>query len=82
MGGFGRGAGAGVDDGAGLAPGGGEAGAGCGVFELDDEVGEVGDLGAEGGDVGLDFFEEGAAVDELAAGEVHERGVGVERGGE
>ena len=31
-GGFGRGAGAGVDDGAGLVPSGGEAGAGCGVF--------------------------------------------------
>jgi len=31
-GGFGRGAGACVDDGAGLAPSGGEAGAGCGVF--------------------------------------------------
>ena len=75
---FFAGAVAGVDDDAGLFPSLDETGAGCGVGELDDEVVEIAEVFEEvfeeGGGVGLDFLEEGAAVDDLAARVVEERG--------
>ena len=71
---------AGIDDDAGFFPGLDETGAGLGAFELEDEVVEIAEVFEEGGGVGFDFFEEGAAVDDLAARVVEELGEGGEGG--
>ena len=63
---------AGIDDDAGFFPGFEETVAGLAAAELDDEVVEIAEVFEEGGGVGLDFLEQGAAVDDLAAGVVEE----------
>lgn len=65
---------AGIDDDAGFFPGLEEALASGSIVELEDEVVEVFDLVEQGGGVGLDFLEEGGAVDDLAARDGEERG--------
>ena len=67
---------AGIDDDAGFFPGLDEAVADFGPCELECEVVE------QGGGVGLDFLEQGAAVDDLAAGLVEEVLEGGDGGGE
>ena len=73
---------AGIDDDAGFFPGLDEAVAGFIAFELKDEVVETAEVVEEGGGVGLDFLEEGAAVDDLPAGVVEELVEGGDGGGE
>lgn len=71
-----------IHDDTGAFPGFHEAVAGGGGVELEDEVVHVVHEIEEGGGVGFDFFEEGAAVHDLAAWGVHHLGVGGDGGAE
>lgn len=73
---------AGIDDDACVFPSLGEALAGGGLGELGDEVVEIAEVFEQGGGVGGDFLEQGAAVDYLAAGLGEEGLEGGDGGGE
>ena len=70
----------GVDDAAGLTPGGDEVAACGGGVVVDDEVVEVLELFHQGGDFGVEVFQKGGAVDDAGAGGGIDAGEFVERG--
>ena len=70
---------AGVHDDAGAFPGFNEAFAGVGAVELQNQIIHVGDLFQQIGGVGVHFFQECAAVHNLAARQVHHAGKGIDR---
>ena len=69
---------AGVHDDAGAFPRFNEAFAGVGAVELQNEIIHVGDLFQQIGGVGVHFFQERAAVHNLAAWQIHHAGKGVD----
>ena len=72
----------GIDNDSGFFPGLDEAVTGFAAGELEDEVVEIAEVFEQGGGVGLDFLEQGAAVDDLAPGVVDEFLEGGDGGGE
>ena len=73
---------AGIHDDAGAFPGFNEAFAGIRAVELQNEIVQVGDLLYQTGGVGVHFFQERAAVHNLAARIIHHAGKGGDGGGE
>ncbi len=69
---------AGVHDDAGAFPGFNEAFAGVRAVELLHEIIQIGDLFQQVGGVGVHFFQERAAVHDLAARQIHHGGEGVD----
>jgi len=69
---------AGIHDDAGAFPGFNEAFAGVRAVELQNEIIHVGDLFQQISGVGVHFFQESAAVHNLAAWQIHHAGEGID----